>query len=120
MRAMVVAALLAACQGPPARRAPILLYRGAGTSPNDVAALEDLLRREGLDYAAVDAADLDDGRLRAARLLIVPGGNFLDMGRGLGAGTPARLRGAVHAGLGYLGICAGAFLAGGAPDYASL
>jgi glutamine amidotransferase-like uncharacterized protein len=102
---------------------PVLLFDGAGTSANDVAAVERLLRREKLDYATVDSAELDaldDERLRSARLLIVPGGNFLEIGNHLRASTAARVRGAVRGGLGYLGICAGAFFAGGADDYLSL
>jgi glutamine amidotransferase-like uncharacterized protein len=80
--------------------------------------------RSRCDYATVDSKQLDDlyeERLRSTRLLIVPGGDFLVIGSHLGSGTTARLRRAVQEdGLGYLGICAGAFLAGGAPDHNSL
>jgi hypothetical protein len=102
---------------------PILLFNGTGTSPNDVAALERILRREKLDYATADSAqlnDLDEERLRSVRLLIVPGGDFLAIGSHLGPRTTARIRRTVKDGLGYLGICAGAFLAGAAKDYDSL
>ena len=54
-------------------------------------------------------------QLRAYRLLIVPGGNFEQMGTGLSATATANVRSAVGAGLNYLGICAGAFLAGNSP-----
>lgn len=49
------------------------------------------------------------------RLLIVAGGNFVDMGNSLTASTTANVRNAVKAGMNYLGICAGGFLAGSFP-----
>lgn len=45
-------------------------------------------------------------------MLIVPGGNFVAMGEGIDDEGIAAVRDAVRGGLGYLGICAGAFLAG--------
>ena len=47
--------------------------------------------------------------------MIVPGGNFEVMGNGLATSTPAKLRDAVRDGVGYLGVCAGAFIAGDSP-----
>ena len=55
---------------------------------------------------------MDEPQIRQYRLLIVPGGNFIDIGNSLTPGTSANLRSAVHNGLNYLGICAGAFFAG--------
>ncbi len=49
------------------------------------------------------------------RLLIVPGGNFEEIGNGLASDTTASIRDAVRGGLNYLGICAGAFFAGNSP-----
>jgi glutamine amidotransferase-like uncharacterized protein len=48
-------------------------------------------------------------------LLIVPGGNFIDMGNSLTPGAAARIRNSVNGGLNYLGICAGALIAGNSP-----
>ena len=96
----------------------ILLFNGRGTSPNDVAALEGLLRERRLHYVTADVEKLDamgDGELKSFRLLIVPGGNFEEMGNALTADATAKLRDAVGNGLGYLGICAGAFFAGASP-----
>lgn len=98
--------------------APILLFDGAGTSPGDVAALEKILRSHRFAYVRVDSARLNAmsvSQLRAHRLLIVPGGNFVEMGKGLAPATAANVRNAVTGGLNYLGICAGAFLAGNSP-----
>jgi glutamine amidotransferase-like uncharacterized protein len=55
---------------------------------------------------------MGEARLRGYRLLIVPGGNFIHIGNSLTSNTTANIRNAVHSGLNYLGICAGAFFAG--------
>src|SRR5262245_52233257 len=99
-------------------RAPILLFNGTGASPNDVAALETILRANSLDYSTVNSAQLnamDETQIREHQLLIVPGGNFVEIGNGLTANTAASIRHAVQDGLNYLGICAGAFFAGHSP-----
>jgi len=53
-----------------------------------------------------------DAELRRYRLLIVPGGNFIDIGKGLTANATTNIRNAIHDGVNYLGICAGGFFAG--------
>lgn len=55
---------------------------------------------------------MSESQIRAHRLLIVPGGNFIDNGNSLTSSTTANIRNAVQNGLNYLGICAGAFFAG--------
>jgi glutamine amidotransferase-like uncharacterized protein len=100
--------------------APVLLFNGTGTSPNDVVAIEEILRTNHLNYSTVNSSQLNEmGELqvRGYRLLIVPGGNFIDMGKSLTLGTAANIRNAVHNGLSYAGICAGAFLAGNSTYY---
>jgi len=95
--------------------APILLFNGAGTSPNDVVAVETILESNHLKYAIANSSQLNamsESRLRGYRLLIIPGGNFIEMGKGLTADTSAKIHSAVENGLNYLGICAGGFLAG--------
>jgi glutamine amidotransferase-like uncharacterized protein len=62
---------------------------------------------------------MTEPQLRSYRLLIVPGGNFLTIGENLAPSTIANVHDAVHDGLAYLGICAGAFLAGRTTHYAS-
>ena len=110
------AAWIASCG--PNHQAAILLFNGVGTSRGDVAALEKILRTHRFDYATVDSSELNamsESQLRAYRLLLVPGGNFEEMGKALAPATPANVRLAVTGGLNYLGICAGAFLAGNSP-----
>ena len=95
--------------------APILLFNGAGTSSNDVAAFETILKSNQLDYSKANSAQLDDmseSRLRSYRLLIIPGGNFHQIGEGLMTNTTAKIHDAVQKGLNYLGVCAGGLIAG--------
>jgi hypothetical protein len=96
----------------------VLLFNGTGTSPNDVAAIANLLEKSRISYATASSAQLDemsDARLRRYRLVIVPGGDFTGIGIGLKKDTVAKLRDAVQSGVSYLGICAGAFFAGRSP-----
>jgi glutamine amidotransferase-like uncharacterized protein len=96
----------------------VLLFDGTGTSRSDVEAIESLLDESGLAYATAGSSRLDElsqQELAAHRLLVVPGGNFEAMGNHLRPGTSSKIRAAVQEGLSYLGICAGAFIAGDSP-----
>jgi glutamine amidotransferase-like uncharacterized protein len=93
----------------------ILLFTGAGTSSGDVAATETILKHNHVDYSTVSSAQLNgmsESQIRRYRLLIVPGGNFIDIGNSLTTRATANIRSSVQSGLSYLGICAGAFFAG--------
>jgi glutamine amidotransferase-like uncharacterized protein len=97
---------------------PILLFNGTGTSPNDVAAVETILNGNHLDYSTVNSSRLNgmgESQIRGYHLLIIPGGNFVDIGNSLTVSTTANIRNAVLNGLNYLGICAGGFFAGNSP-----
>jgi glutamine amidotransferase-like uncharacterized protein len=101
----------------------ILLFSGTGTSPNDVAAVETILNSNRLNYSTTNSSQLNgmsESEIRRYRLLIVPGGNFIDIGNSLTSGTAANIRNAVYRGLNYLGICAGGFFAGNSSYYNSL
>jgi len=96
----------------------ILLFNGSGTSPNDVAAIEKILNGNDFSYTTANSRrlnEMSESQLRRHRLLIVPGGNFEQIGNGLTSSATANVRNAVHSGLNYLGICAGAFFAGESP-----
>jgi glutamine amidotransferase-like uncharacterized protein len=98
--------------------APILLFNGTGSSPNDVKALEAILKSDHLSYRTANSSQLnrmDESQIRGHRLLIVPGGNFVEFGNNLTSSTTANIRNAVRNGLNYLGICAGGFFAGNSP-----
>jgi len=121
--ALSLLACLSGCHDSTARgeatlSARIILFDGTGTSPNDVKAIEKLLDREKLAFTTADSDELDlmtAEQLAHADLLIVPGGNYEQMGRSLRADTTQRIREAVNHGMNYLGICAGAFMAGDSP-----
>ena len=95
--------------------APVLLFNGDGTSPGDVAAVETILNNDHLGYSTANSRQLNqmtESQIRQYRLLIIPGGNFIEIGNGLAQNTTANIRNAVQNGTNYLGICAGGFLAG--------
>jgi hypothetical protein len=95
--------------------AAILLFNGTGASRNDVAALEAILKENHLSYSTATSSQLnrmDQTQIRQYRLLIVPGGNFVEMGKSLTPGATTNIRKSVQDGLNYLGICGGGFLAG--------
>lgn len=122
LAALLPFTLTACAPRAPSSVPPILLFNGTGTSANDVAAVEAVLNANNHDYATVNSSELNGmsaSQLMAYRLMIVPGGNFIAIGDGLTSSTTANVHSAVQGGLNYLGICAGAFLAGHGP-YKSL
>jgi hypothetical protein len=115
---------LAACDvapltnGNPPAAADILLFAGTGTSPGGVAAVERILRDLDYNYTTTDSRQLNalsQGQLRTYRLLIVPGGNFEQIGKHLSPTATTNIRNAISGGTNYLGLCAGAFFAGASP-----
>ncbi|CAN5141678.1 hypothetical protein BH09BAC6_BH09BAC6_31600 [soil metagenome] len=121
-----LAAAFTSCGGRKAKSAalaggaPILLFNGTGASPNDGAAVAAIMDSSHLSYTTVNSTELNgmaQEQLLRYRLLVVPGGNFIDMGNSLKPGTAANIRHAVQHGLNYLGICAGGFLAGKSAYY---
>ena len=117
--ASFAALILAGCTPPvPDENAPTLLFNGTGSSQNDVKAVEAILQDHQLKYATVNSEQLNglsEAQLTAHRLLIIPGGNYIRMGRSLTSNSAANVRHAVQGGLNYLGICAGGLLAGDSP-----
>jgi len=94
---------------------PVLLFNGTGTSA-DVGAVEAVLSGMGIGYITANSAQLSamsEAQLGGYKLIIVPGGNSIDIGESLNPGTAANLQAAVQQyGVHYLGICAGAFFGG--------
>lgn len=100
------------------RATPVLLFNGTGTSDEDVAALRQVLSGGHFAYSTINSSQLNrmgEADLGGYRLLLVPGGNFEQIGNHLSASASATLRNAVWHGMNYLGICAGAFFAGNSP-----
>ena len=116
---LCIASLALTACAPPASNdvPPILLFNGTGTSPNDVKAVEAVLKDSHSKYTTVNSQQLNgmsEVQLMAYRLMIVPGGNYITIGNGLTPGTATNIHNAVQGGLNYLGICAGGLLAGNA------
>ena len=91
---------------------PVLVFNGTGTD-DDVAAVESVLNTLKLTYATANSSQLNamtETKLKAYKLLIVPGGNSITIGNNLLRTTTAMIRATVqNDGLHYLGFCAGAF-----------
>jgi hypothetical protein len=78
--------------------ADVLLFSGAGSSPNDVKAFETILKDQHANYRKVNSSQLNgmsESQMRVYRLLLVPGGNFIDIGNGLTPVAAANMRNAV-------------------------
>jgi glutamine amidotransferase-like uncharacterized protein len=110
----IVAVFFANCRSA-IKEAPIMLFNGTGTSYNDVDAIKNILSSNHMDFVLINSAqlnDLDTNQLKKYKLLIMPGGNFIDIGKNLTEETTNKIQTAVYHGLNYLGICGGGFLAG--------
>lgn len=99
-----------------AKKPPVLLFNGTGTSASDVAAVEAILSANGLTYSTANSSQLNnmtEAELTAYKLLIVPGGDSVTIGNNLKSSTTTNIHNAVvNDGLHYLGICAGGFFGG--------
>ncbi len=96
------------------QESPILLFNGTGTSPNDVEAIKNILYSNRMDFVILNTAQLnglDTNQLGKYKLIFIPGGNFIAIGKNIKTETTHNIRTVVHGGLNYLGICAGGFLA---------
>lgn len=112
---LIVAILVSGVMCTRNENSTILLFNGQGASPNDVLAIETILNSNHLNYSMVNSAQLNamsDSQMWRHQLLIIPGGNFIDIGNNLTSATTANIRKAIRNGLNYLGICAGGFFAG--------
>jgi hypothetical protein len=99
--------------------APILVFNGTGASLNDVAAVETILDHNHLSYATANSSqmnEMSESQLRGYRLLIIPGGNFIDIGKSLSSSTAANIHDAVQNGELSRHLC-GCFLAGNSSYY---
>jgi len=87
----------------------VCVYAGAGAVlARDVEAALDKL---AISYRQVGEQDIRDGRLEDCSLLIVPGGYTARYVDALGEGGFEQIREFVARGGGYIGICAGAYIA---------
>jgi len=85
----------------------------AGTGAVRARDVEAALSSLGIPYKELDERAIVGGALKSCSVLIVPGGYTQRMLEALGSGGAERIRAFVSAGGGYIGICAGAYLAAG-------
>ena len=114
VRAACVAALLAIAgtlhaSGPAVLRVALYDDQGAGDSLAEVAKV--LAGRADIQVERIKAADIRSGRLAGFDVLIQPGGSGGAQGRRLGKEGREQVRTFIKEGGGYVGICAGAYLA---------
>lgn len=89
----------------------VAVFRGAGVG-RSVDDLKRVLRGlEGVYYRSITAEQIRDGQLKEFDVLIHPGGSASRQAKALQENGRSQVREFVQAGGGYLGICAGAYLA---------
>lgn len=87
------------------------VFRGEGTGPSRSTLLGALAREPRLKVFDLTVDDIRKGEWNGARVLIHPGGSGGGQGRALGEEGREQIRRFVADGGGYVGVCAGAYLA---------
>jgi hypothetical protein len=87
------------------------MYVGDGTSRSKANVIRILESHPGLKVHEITAEDIRSGKLEGCQVVIHPGGSGSRQARALGEEGRARVREFIDSGGGYLGICAGAYLA---------
>jgi glutamine amidotransferase-like uncharacterized protein/N-formylglutamate amidohydrolase len=94
-----------------ARGLQVGVYVDEGASASVENLLSVLSRFDGVSVTKLKADDIRSGKLAELDLLIQPGGSGSGQGRHLGEDGRDAIRGFVKSGGGFIGICAGAYLA---------
>lgn len=96
----------------------LAIYEGEGTDKHCVVGYERAVREYlSVIYQRVSASDIRNGLLKYYDTLIMPGGSASAEARGLGSEGLVAIRDFVRDGGGYIGFCAGTYLAMGyGPD----
>jgi putative intracellular protease/amidase len=103
------------------RRAPdktwVAIYDAGGTGGPGVARVEQILGEAGMQVVRMGPAEIAAGSLSQFDLVVVPGGSGSAEAKALGLKGRQEIKRFVEGGGGYLGICAGAFLAASGYDW---
>lgn len=89
----------------------VAVYQGAGASGSREALLKVLKTQAHWNMRDVTAEEIRQGGLKGCRVLIHPGGSGGGQGRALEESGRTAVRDFVKSGGGYVGVCAGAYLA---------
>ena len=95
----------------PKPKLTVALYEGKGTGGVSEKLLNLLEKQSNLTIRSVTEEDIREGKLTGCDVLIQPGGGGGVQGRALGEEGRQKIREFVSAGGGYVGVCAGAYLA---------
>lgn len=110
--AAMVAGLLPRAAGAKGKVVRVALYQAAGVHPAAFAAEKALLERsEGFACTVVEPSAIQDGALKQQDVVVFMGGSGTQQGRALGDVGKQAVRAFVEGGGGYVGVCAGAYLA---------
>lgn len=89
----------------------VAVYQGAGTSDSREKLVKVLRTQARFKVRDVTVDDIRSGKLKECHVLIQPGGGGGVQGRALGEEGRRQIREFVKSGGGYVGVCAGAYLA---------
>ena len=89
----------------------VAVYVGAGASKSRGSVVAALADRPNIELRDITAKEIQDGQLAGCDVLIQPGGSGSGQGKALGEIGRQKVRDFVAAGGGYVGVCAGAYLA---------
>ena len=98
---------------PPARKLKVAIYADSGSPEGGMINVSKCLGKmpEGFDYKKVTAEDIRNGALEGCDVLVQPGGGGHAQADALQAGGLKTIQDFVKQGHGFVGICAGAYLA---------
>jgi len=117
LTAVLLCAANVLAQSPdPETRQPVVelqvaIFDGPGVSESIERVEEDLRRATQFHVQRISIDQITSGSLTGMHVVVFPGGSGGGQGRGLGKVGRNKVREFVHAGGGYVGICAGAYLA---------
>lgn len=89
----------------------VAVYKGAGASPSREKLINVLVKQPTIQVRDVTVDDIRAGKLKGCHVLIQPGGSGGGQGRALGEEGRQQIREFVKSGGGFVGVCAGAYLA---------
>jgi putative intracellular protease/amidase len=122
-----VTGIVAASAAPPEPAVPpalktekpvrVAVFAGAGASKTKGPAAEAVEKTPGFEVQLVTGEDIRAGKLKDFRVLIQPGGSGSGQAKDLGEEGRAKVKDFVKNGGGYIGICAGAYLASRSYDW---
>ena len=114
---LTVCPLLTAADNSTPPLVKVAVYVGAGTSAGKENVLATLKAIPNVAVDTLTAEDVQAGKLKDYRVVVFPGGTGGGQGKALGDAGRERVRDFIKDGGGYVGICAGSYLASRSYDW---